>query len=304
MSRSTPHAGYTLLVVTHDSGPELARLLDSVARHLHPRPPLVVVDNASRDSGASLARAQGARVISLEHNVGFGAANNAGLADVRTPVTALVNPDVELLDDGLARLAGLAGANESLLVPRLLNEDGTVQRSAHPLPGTWGALLPALLPAPLLPAPLRRRAEPWRAHSPRTVGWAIAACLVAATPLLARLGPFDERIFMFFEDLDLCLRARAEGVPTELRPEIVVRHRGGHATRRRYGGEPHEEMARRRREVLGRDLSPASLARDDVAQGLTFASRALAKAVTGGGGGHRERAQLRALLAARRPPHE
>ncbi len=292
-------ADLALVVVIHDSAPELARLLDSVGRHLAVAPRVVVVDTGSRDGGGEMALSRGAELVSLPDNPGFGAANNAGLAHVREPVTALVNPDVELLDDGIARLAERARATPHLLVPGLRNADGTRQRSAHPLPGTVGALIPALLPSAALPRPIRVRVEPWRSERARTLGWAIAACVVARTELLRSLGPFDPRIFLFFEDLDLCLRARAAGVPTELRPEIALRHAGGHSTRNAYGGEPHAEMARRRREVIGRALGPRALALDDAAQAATFVTRIWGRRLLGRDAG-RERAQLQALGAARR----
>ena len=76
-------------------------------------------------------------------------------------------------------------------------------------------------------------------------------------------------------------------------------HTGGHATSRRYGGEPHELLARRRREVVGRRLGRRALLLDDAAQGATFATRWLARAVLRRDG-RRERAQLAALGRARR----
>src|SRR5829696_7578415 len=96
-------------------------MLESVARHLDRRPRVVVVDSGSTDDGGARAREWGAELVDLGANPGFGAANNAGLERVREPVTVLVNPDVVLLDDGLARLAELAAAQESLEVPRLLH---------------------------------------------------------------------------------------------------------------------------------------------------------------------------------------
>lgn len=288
-----------LVVVIHDSAAELQRLLDSVARHLAIPPQVVVVDNASADGGGELARAWGADVVAMPANAGFGAANNAGLALVGAPVTALVNPDAELLDDGLRRLAQVAVARGALVAPRLLNRDGSVQRSAHPRPGTLESLLPALLPPALMPAALRLRADPWRAIRPRGVGWAIGACLVAPTAILRRLGPFDPGPFLFYEDLDLCLRAASAGIATELHPDVSLRHAGAHSTTRAYGGEPHEQIARRRREVVERDLGRAALRIDDTAQAITFATRALAGRALGRDV-RREASQLRALLAARR----
>ena len=98
---------------------------------------------------------------------------------------------------------------------------------------------------PLLPRALRERAEPWRAERPRTVGWAIAACLAAPTRDAARASARSTRAqFLFYEDLDLCLRARAAGVPTVLRPGRRASATPA-ATRpgRAYGGEPHALLA-------------------------------------------------------------
>ncbi len=288
---------FTIVVVLHDSAGPLRALLGSLDRLPEP-PQLVVVDAGSRDEGAALARAAAAEVAELGANPGFGAANNAGVERAREPVTVLLNPDCELLDASLARLAATASTGpERLWVPRLLETDGAVQRSAHPLPGTLGALLPALAHPPALPRALRDRAEPFRAERPRTVGWAIAACVAARTEVLRRLGPFDPRPFLFFEDMDLCLRARAAGIPTVLDPSVRVRHLGGHATRRAYAGEPYELLARRRREVVEANRGRAARALDDAAQALTFASRAAARQATGQDAG-RERAQLAALLRA------
>jgi N-acetylglucosaminyl-diphospho-decaprenol L-rhamnosyltransferase len=285
---------FSLVVVLHDSAGPLRALLGSL-RHLSSAPQLIVVDTASSDDGPALARAAGAEVVELGANPGFGAANNAGVERARHPVTVLLNPDCELLDGSLARLVARA-ADGRLWVPRLLDPDGTVQRSAHPLPGTAGALLPALVHPPLLPLPLLERVEPYRAEHPRSVGWAIAACVAARTETLRRLGPFDPRQFLFFEDMDLCLRARAAGIPTVLEPQVRIRHLGGHATLR--GGEPFADLARRRREVVAANRGAAAVALDDLAQALTFATRAVGR-VARGRKPDRERAQLAALLRAR-----
>ena len=219
-----------------------------------------------------------------------------------SPVTVLLNPDCELLDGSLARLAAAAAAGpDRLWVPRLLEAGGAIQRSAHPLPGTLGALLPAVAHPPALPRALRERVEPYRAERPRTVGWAIAACVAARTEVLRGLGPFDPGQFLFFEDMDLCLRARAAGIPTVIDPRVRVRHLGGHTTRRAYAGEPHELLARRRREVVLANRGRGARALDDAAQALTFASRVAARRLAGREA-TRERAQLAAFLRAIRPP--
>ena len=133
----------------------------------------------------------------------------------------------------------------------------------------------------------------------RQVGWALAACMVARTELLRSLGPFDERLFLFYEDLDLALRAADDGVVTELHPDVAVRHYGSHSTFPAYGGEPHELLARLRREVLSRRLGDRAVALDDATQSLAFATRAGARLLLRRDAS-RELAQLRAVRNARR----
>jgi N-acetylglucosaminyl-diphospho-decaprenol L-rhamnosyltransferase len=291
-------APLSIVVAIHDSAADLPRLLDSIGAHLD-TPQVIVVDSGSSDAGAELAAARTAEVVVLDGNPGFGAANVAGVERARHDITVLLNPDTALLDGGLERLAEHVRGHDVLAVPRLLNGDGSVQRSAHPVPGGWDALLPAVVHPRALPRRLRERFDPWRAERPRRVGWAIAACLVARTATLRRLGPFDPDTFLFYEDLDLCLRARAAGVPTELHPDVRVVHAGATSTTPHFGGEPFELLARRRREAIAATLGAGAAHRDDAAQALTFATRAAARALLRLPAG-RERAQLAALARARR----
>jgi GT2 family glycosyltransferase len=291
--------GLSIVTVLHESEADLKRLLASFDAHLPQRPELIVVDAQSTDNGPAMAREWGATVIQLDSNPGFGAANNAGVARATHDVVALLNPDTELLDAGLLDLAAKARDHDALLAPRLLNADGSTQRSAHPLPGAARALLPALVHPSMLPSNLQNRLEPHRTTTPTRVGWAIAAALVARTTTLKQLGPFDPGAFLFYEDLDLCLRARAAGVTTELHPDVSLRHAGAHATGPAFGGEPHDLEARRRREVVGSRLGRRAQAVDDAAQALTFATRIAARRALRRDA-ERETAQLRALLRARK----
>jgi hypothetical protein len=84
-----------------------------------------------------------------------------------------------------------------------------------------------------------------------------------------------------------------------LHPELRVRHAGGHATLR--AGEPYELLARRRREVVGHTLGPRALKLDDLAQAVSFATRAAGHTLLGGDA-ERPRAQLAALRRAVRLP--
>jgi N-acetylglucosaminyl-diphospho-decaprenol L-rhamnosyltransferase len=290
-------APLAVVTVTHNSGAELPALLASVRRHL-PGAPVTVVDCDSHDGSVAVARgAPGVETIALRENVGFGRACNRGVASVTAPVTALLNPDVELIDASLLQLAAEALRDDRpprLLAPLVLSSDGTRQQTAHPAPGSWPDLARALIPPAVVPASAGAWLAPWRATAPRPIGWAVAAALVAPTETLRRLGPFDESIFMYGEDLELGLRAAAEGIETWFWPTARVRHGGAHATRPAFGGEPFGRLARARHDVVAKRMGTSRSHRDDRAQALTFASRWFYKRALGRGA-ERERRQLAAL---------
>lgn len=289
---------FALVTVTHNSANEVNALLRSAARQL-PGVPVVVVDCASSDETVAVAgRWDGVRVIALDQNVGFARGCNRGLAEVDAPVTILVNPDVELLDDSLAALTGEAMRGDRLLAPAVLSPDGSRQDSVHPLPTSGAELLNALLPAALVPGRAGVRLAPWRARSPRQVGWAVGCALAARTETFRRLGPFDERIFLYGEDLDLALRAAAAGVQTWFWPAARVLHHRAHSTRVAFGGEAFELLARARHDVVAQRLGQRRAALDDASQALTFASRLVLKRGLGRSAS-RERQQLAAVLGLR-----
>jgi N-acetylglucosaminyl-diphospho-decaprenol L-rhamnosyltransferase len=291
---------FALVTVTHNSAAELEAFLRSVARHL-PRVRVVVVDNASSDGTVAVAEGFAeACVVALTDNVGFGRANNRGLAEVVEPVAVLVNPDVELLDDSLRGLAAQAAVGDRLLAPLVLYPDGRRQDTVHPLPASVQDVVRAFVPGAVLPGPVAAWLEPWRSSAPRRVGWAVGCALAARTDTLRRLGPFDEGIFLYGEDLELGLRARAAGVATWFWPDARVCHHRAHSSAVAFGGEAFERLAAARHDVVRRRLGRRRAALDDALQALTFASRIVVKGLVGRPA-QRERAQLRAVAAARRP---
>jgi GT2 family glycosyltransferase len=240
------------------------------------------------------------QTIALDENVGFGRGCNIGVAAVTAPVTALVNPDVELLDDSLLELAGEAlRSPERLLAPLVLNPDGSRQDTVHPRPTSPPDLARVLVPHELTPRRAGLSIAPWRSDRPRRVGWAVGCAVAARTDTLRRLGPFDERIFLYYEDLDLALRAGEQGIETWFCPSARVLHHRAHSSDKEFGGEPFELLARARRDVVARRLGPRRAGLDDAAQAATFASRIVSKRLLGRPA-LRERRQLQALLRVRR----
>jgi GT2 family glycosyltransferase len=285
-------AGIALVTVLHESEREIRALMASIDRHL-PEAHLIAVDSGSSDGGAQAVRNWNGNATVLEpgENVGYGRGTNLGVEHASEPVTVVVNPDVELLDGSLHDLAAEAARHPNrLLAPLVLLPDGSRQDSVHPPPGAAAEVVRTALPAPI---------EPWRADEPARVGWAVGCCLAARTDVLRRFGPFDERAFLYAEDMDLGLRASDEGVETWFWPHARVLHHRAHSTAQAFGGEPLDLLAARRREVIEERRGRGARRRDDVLQAATFANRIVLKTLLGRPTA-RERRQLEALLAARR----
>jgi len=225
---------YSIVVVSFNCERHLAALVDSMNAHLDGSQELIVIDNASTEPPeATTARWKGEhRFLALDSNRGFAAANNAGVELAATEATVLLNPDTELLDAGLDRLAASALQLAGLVGPRVLNTDGSVQPSASgPEVGAW-PWVRALLPAAAQPGAIRARTEPYRLEHRLRVAWLTGACIAGPTATLARLGPFDPAFHMFGEDIDLGLRATTAGVPVWFDPGAcaIVHHGQGSST--------------------------------------------------------------------------
>ena len=206
--------------------------------HLDGGQELVVVDNDSSDDPEGAARAWKGRLAfhQMGENAGFGAASNAGVARAREAVTVLLNPDTELLDDGLDRLAGAAGELGGLVGPRVLNADGSIQPSASgPEVGIW-PWVRAFVPGAIQPPSLRLRTEPYRLARRARVSWLTGSCIAGPTAVLRGLGPFDPALHMYGEDIDLGLRAGAAGIPVWFDPVVCrIVHHGQQSSQQAYG---------------------------------------------------------------------
>ncbi|XYD08212.1 glycosyltransferase family 2 protein [Methylobacterium sp. NMS12] len=185
------------IVVAHDSADVLPGCLAALAgQHV----PAVVVDNASRDASAAVAEAAGAQVIRNARNEGYGRANNRGVRAAETAERVLiVNPDVVLRPGAVDALLDAARSwpDAGLLAPRLFEPDGRFFFQAR-----------SLL-APYLANPTGRLALP---QGDACAPFLSGACLMMPRALFLDLGGFDENIFLFYEDDDLCRRVADRGL--------------------------------------------------------------------------------------------
>jgi GT2 family glycosyltransferase len=193
-----------------------------------------VVDNASADGSPAMVheRFPWVHLIVNDDNVGFARANNQALPHCSGEYVLLLNPDTEVRSRAIQRLvefmethpdAGAAGA-------RLLYPDGRLQVSCHPAP-TLAREVWRLLHLDAVAAYGSYRMAEWSQHTPRQVDVAQGACLLLARAALERIGGFDERYFIYSEEVDLCRRLRRAGWPVWWVPTATVVHHTGQSTR-------------------------------------------------------------------------
>lgn len=215
---------------------ECARLPENIAAEI------LVVDNASHDGSAEMVESEFSgskvpvRLIRSAVNLGFAGANNLALLEAQGRYLVLLNSDAFLYPDALcvalkhmdrSPSTGFGGA-------RLVGRDGSLQPSGRRFHSIWrDALtltgLSARFPrSRVFGAPDRTWADPEVAAD---VDWVPGAFMIMRREALAKIGLFDPRFFLYYEETDLCRRVKAAGFRVSYWPDIIVTHIGGESGR-------------------------------------------------------------------------
>jgi N-acetylglucosaminyl-diphospho-decaprenol L-rhamnosyltransferase len=264
-----------VVVVTYDALPWLERCLASVRQY-----PTVVVDHGSRDGTLDIVRRFDVRVLEQE-NRGVGAGWNRGIAETSEPWVLLLNADAWALGDAVARLVefGESHAGAALVGPKLLNPDGTLQRSARGFPTPWRLATEFFFLRKLAP---RSRllnafyAANWDHADTREVEWLNGAAMLVRRRAVKQVGGLDESFFMFNEESDWQYRMRAAGWQVVFFPGAEVVHIGGDATKRDWGGmfstqvRSHVRFVRKHRGPRAAATTRALLVASLAVRGLVF----------------------------------
>lgn len=244
----------------------------------------VVVDNASGDDSARVAaRHHGVELIRNPDNRGYARAMNQALAGSDADVLIALNPDTEPPPGSLTTLveALLARPDAGLVVPRLTNPDGTTQHSAYRFPSIALAATVCFVPPPLLRLGIGRRwwLEGYSPHDETTdVDWAIGAVHVLRASALDAERAYDERTFMYVEDLDLCWRLARRGWARRLEATVSVPHVGNAAGLQAWGAARTERWLVATLDWYARSRGPARMRAWALVNALGLALRLAARA--------------------------
>jgi GT2 family glycosyltransferase len=193
---------------------------------------VIVVDNASVDGSVEAIRAAFPKVdvIASDRNLGFGAANNLAMKRSVGRYILLLNSDAFIRPGAISSLVAYldSHADVGVVGPRLLNADGTLQKSCYPFPTPGRGWIENLWISALFPNhPRLGDYRQWAHDTERDVAWVIGACMLVRREVFDRVGGFDERFFMYSEEADWQWRIRLAGWKVAFTPSAVVVHLGG-----------------------------------------------------------------------------
>jgi len=200
---------------------------------------IIVVDNASKDNSVSSIKKLKSEIknrnlkinlIENKENIGFGPANNQAAKIAKSDYLLFLNSDIIVLNADIEKLYNFYKQNEKLfnfLGGKLLNKDMTSQPSCGPM-----------YTLPMVLAHLFLRGDYWglTRYSPNKIkeaDWISGACILTKKEYFEKLDGFDEKIFMYMEEIDLFYRAKKHGFKVFFYPEAQFIHLGSQSSARR-----------------------------------------------------------------------
>ncbi|HEY4226646.1 MAG TPA: glycosyltransferase family 2 protein [Pseudolysinimonas sp.] len=236
---SPSSAAVGVVTVSYNSSAVLGPFLDSARSSRHPDVVIIVVDNGSSDVAISreLCGRHGATLLELDDNLGYGGAINRGIAALPASIMSVLvsNPDVVLGQKSIGILeATLAAHSDAGAVgPQVHNLDGSIYPSARRLPSLRSGFGHAVFGRiwPSNPWTARYFSDTSRATELERTGWLSGSCLMVRRSAFDEIHGFDERFFMYFEDVDLGYRLGKSGWTSYFEPAASVIHTGAHSTK-------------------------------------------------------------------------
>lgn len=227
-----------IITVSYNSSAQLSDFLASAVKSVAFPGQITVVDNNSADINvtAKLTKKLGVNLLKLDTNVGYGSAVNKAVPALPQELSTLLvcNPDSELNATAVNALVNaVSDRTVGVAGPRIYNEDGSVYPSARAIPSIRNGVGHALFANIWLTNPWTKSylSEAHLQNSTVPTGWVSGACLAIRRDLFTQVVGFDDKYFMYFEDVDLGYRLGKLGYTNLYVPEVSITHIGGESTK-------------------------------------------------------------------------
>lgn len=264
----------SIVIVNWNTADHLRAAMTSCYRHGGElRTEVIVVDNGSSDDSVEMVRREfpEALVIANDENLGYVRAGNQGIRAATGRHILMLNSDAELTDGCLQELLRLMDAYPDIGTASafLTYPDGTPQVCAFRFPTLWTRLLPAGCVHSAESIPIENGEG---TDGCVDVGWVLGACQIVRAAVIADVGPMDERIFMWYDDADWCMRMRAAGY----RRVVATRAVCVHKERRSAAAVP---SLRRNLQVTMSEFTYFRLHHGGIVTGILWTARTVASAL-------------------------
>jgi GT2 family glycosyltransferase len=198
---------------------------------------IIVVDNNSSDKSIKMVKEKFGQVklIINSKNLGFGAANNLGAKNAKGEYLLFLNSDTIVQSEALTKMVDFFKKNKrvGILGPKLVLNSGKIQPYCIGYKSSLGQSFKNRFAKCLAKLKINKKfltrlsLEYWDWLEPRSVDWVTGAALMIRKNLFDKVHGFDEKIFMYFEDQDLCLKANQLNQETWVLPNAEIIHLGG-----------------------------------------------------------------------------
>jgi len=222
----------SIIIVSYNSASFLEKCIESIINFQNYLDiEVIVVDNASTDGSVELIKSNFTivKLIRNDQNFGFAKGNNIGISAAKGEYVLFLNPDTILCQDTLSKMVNFmkntpdAGA----LGPKLIYPNGSLQLSCRHFYNLRTIFLRRTILGKIFPNSRLLRyhlMSDWDHNTTQEVDWVLGACLMVPRKVFEKVGYFDERYKMYFEDVDLCYRIKKAGYKVYYYPEATVIH--------------------------------------------------------------------------------
>lgn len=232
-----PRGAIDIVIVNWNAGELIAKCVESLLRSEHGNilSNIIIVDNASTDQSLAMVPKDGkVKWVLNRQNHGFGAACNQGIELAKADFVVMVNPDVEVFPETLSQCLAFMHKNPSvdILGGMQLNEENQIAPSCSRFPKPFFFLYDALGLSKLLPKVFKPATvmTDFDHKTSRMVDQIMGSFMFIRRSVFEKIGTFDPRFFVYFEELDLSKRLAESGGRSYYNHEIKLVHHGGGTT--------------------------------------------------------------------------
>lgn len=231
----------SVIIVTYNTADDLRTCIQSVKKYTKElRYKIIVIDNNSQDHSKTMLESEFPDVTSyfLHNNSGFSIANNYAMERSNSKYILLLNPDTALTENSFLQMYEFLENNSAVgaVGPTFTNHQGNIGLTIHKFPNIKTHFIESLNIKPLIKrfSSTKEQNILISMEKPFEVDWISGGCFMVRRSIYDNIGGFDEKFFLFGEDVDWCVRIKNSGWKIFCLPKIKIVHVGGVSTHKNY----------------------------------------------------------------------